>query len=640
MHTLLFAQPSAQAITVCSFRLQVCLFTATSFPACRSLKVSQLTRRNVKLRTILPLPRAGHSSHYDPSSGDRAVDLHGAWLEEVVALEVLAWLDPAQQSPEGRMGLKVHRAIVRACRQLRKGPKALVPSAKGAPYRELGKFRRQIILAINSVSEGLPQLSLKALEDARSADVRYRVEGPFAEGNGLTTTTDFSFDDVVFGHPAMALEAMVALRGCAPRVQCEALDLLKAKSDVRLSTSSAFHTAVPKRIRQSWLRRSKRTLDGSTSSTEARVQELVDAVWHGLQCASGATPFAAAVPGGASDALLVDAAKGYQDLSWALRTDFVEEPQGLPSNKKQAQTSWAAYRACGVACGVIAAWLMALSANPSTELCEFCYRHRETRRRCRLHTSPDSATSEARLGKILCDSFARRVMILSRDPSVRKVLKASLVADELDLDPMLLQAQTNGVRGHLQYSAAVLATQLRVLRPLLNEAQVVEASKLFNEILGAASALRWADAAQNVSQENNLDERRSKLTRLLSLNGFLKLWWGSGATGDLAVFQITGRGFDLGHPLVTTGAHDPSIAHALLRHRAWIEVSEDFVKATTIDRDQALALRASGASHRQIGQELGCSHTKVRLLLADAAPQKVRRRAVLKPYRIASSSNT
>ena len=537
------------------------------------------------------------------------------------------------------MGLKIHRAIVRACRRLSKDSKALTLAAKGAPYRELGKFRRQIILAINIVSEELPWLALKALEDARSADVRYRVEGPF-EGDGLTTSTDFSFDDVVFGHPAMALEAMVALRGCAPRVQCEALDLLKAKSDVRLSTSSTFNTAVPKRIRDSWLRRSMTTLDGSKSSTEAGVQELVDAVWHGLQCASGTTPFAAAVPGDASDALLVDAAKGYQDLSWALRTDFVEEPQGLPSKKKQAENSWAAYRACGVACGVIAAWLMALSANPSTELCEFCYRHRETRRRCRLHTSPDSATPEARLGKILCGSFAKRVMTLSRDPTIRKVLKASLVADALDLDPMLLQAEANGVRGHLQYSAAVLATQLRVLRPLLNEAQVVEAAKLFNEILGAAAALRGADAAQNVDQENNLNERRSKLTSLLSLTGFLKLWWGSGVSGELAVFQITGRGFDLGHPLGKTGAHDPSIAHALLRHRAWMEVSENFEKATTIDRDRALALRAAGASYRRIGQELGCSHTKVRLLLSEAAPQKARRRAVFKPYRLATSSNT
>ncbi len=377
-----------------------------------------------------------------------------------------------------------------------------------------------------------------------------------------------------------------------------------------------------------------------TSSTEMGLQELVDAVWHGLQCASGTTPLAVAVPGDATDALLADAAKGYQDLSWALRTNFVEEPQGTPSHKKLAETSWAAYRACGVACGVIAAWLMALSANPSTELCEFCYRHRETRRRCRMHTSPDSATSEARLGKILCDSFVSRVMTLSRDQSVKKVLKASLVADALDLNPMLFQAEANGVRGHLQYSAAVLATQLRVLRPLLNEAQAVEAAKLFSEILGAAAALRRADAAQNINQENNLDERRSKLMHLLSLTGFLKLWWGSGLSGELAVFQITGRGFDLGHPLVTTGAHDPSIAHALLRHRAWMEVSENFVKATTIDRDQALALRAAGASHRRIGQELGCSHTKVRLLLSEAAPQKARRRAVFKPYRSATSSNS
>lgn len=637
MHTLPFAQPAAQAVTVCSFWLQLCSFTATSFPPCRSLRVSQLTFRNVKLQTILSLPSAAHSSFYDPSSGDRTVDLHGAWLEEVVALEVLAWLNPAQQTPEGRMGLKVHRAIVRACRQLRKRPAALMPPAKGAPYRELGKFRRQIILAINSVSEGLPQLALNALERARSADVRYQVEGPFAEGQGLTTTTEFSFDDVVFGHPAMALEAMVALRGYAPRVQCDALNLLKAKSDVRLSMSSAFHTAVPKRVRDSWLRRSRNTLDASTSSTEAGVQGLVDAVWHGLQCASGTTPLAAAVPGDASDALLGDAAKGYQDLSWALRTDFVEVPQGSPSNRKRAETSWAAYRACGVACGVIAAWLMALSANPSTELCEFCYRHRETRRRCRVHTSPDSATREARLGKLLSDSFARRVMTLTGDPSVRKVFKASLVADALDLEPMLLVAEANGVGVHLQYSVAVLATQLRVLRPLLNDVQVVEASKLFNEILGAAAALRWADAPKNVIQENNLDERRSKLTHLVSLPGFLKLWWGSGASGELAVFQITGRGFDLGHPLVTTGAHDPSIAHALLRHRAWMEVSENFVKATSIDRDQALALRADGASHRQIGQELGCSHTKVRLLLLEATPQIARRRAVLKPYRLVIS---
>ena len=559
----------------------------------------------------------------------RNINHHGEWLERVVALDVLAWLDPARRNLDHGLAIKAHRAIVVACRKA----KHEFTNASGVgthSRRDLGLFRRQIITGINRVSQLVLNEALHALNAAKGRDVRYRVDGPFGHDGG-GCTTDFGFGDLVFGQPDVALEALMALRQLDPLAQAKVAALLAAKGTERLGVSSSFNHRVPVRIRKAWLRKGEKSLAQTQQGSEPLVHRLAEDVWRGFQCMPGDVPVALEVPVDASDALLKAVAKNYRDLMGYLRDDLVRRPVGSKTEAARSKQAWLAYRGCGVACEVVAAWLTALSAGPATALCEFCYRHRETRRRCRVHSSPNSETAEARLGKRLAGAFVQRVRLLEKQPDVKKALAADLAADALDLGA-IERARLVDLPDWLQRHVVILAAQLRALWPVLNGKQAFEVGHLFADLLRAAAALQTRASPKTLSEMAERRSLRAAALELTSLNGFLRTWWGTGGVAA-AVLGVRCRGFDPGHPLVRHGVQDLSIAHALLLQRAWQEVETEFKAHTSIDRGTVLAMKEQGLSLRRIAQALNCSHQKVWQVMNQPESAEPKRRSHLEPYR-------
>ena len=559
------------------------------------------------------------------SSG--AVHQHGQWLEQAVSLDLLAWLDPVQGGRDDRISTQVHRKILAACRRLKANPPS-TPASKRTLHRDRLAFRRELILAINRASECIPKRALAALRSAQQANVRYASEGPFGP-DGEWTTTDFAFVEIVFGNPEWALEAMVMLRKHTLQAQCQAMQLLAAMGTDQQSAHSMFNETVPKRVRQRWARQAGSELLKSAASTDEALPPLVDAVWHGMQCGSGVAPLAVALPGDASNDVLFQAAEGYRVLRWCLQENLVKHPVGDDLECRRARRAWTAYGDCALACRVIASWLSALGAAGPGSRCEFCYRHRVTRRRCREHTVPESLTPEARLGQVLAKPFVLRVQTLTVIPEIRIALAADLAPHALDLGAMLAQAQLAQVPASLQHQAAVLASQLRTLWPVLGTRQGREVGTLFAAMVTSVKACHGETGAKSLRQDAGFRAQRKRSAEMLNLRGFLMLWWGSGE--PFLPLKLEGRGHDPAHPRQRSSIIDSSVAHAFLRQRAWLEAEDEFATSTTVNLDRAIALQAEGKSLREMAVLLGCSHEKVRKLLKGAVDKR-RKRAVLSPY--------
>ncbi len=584
---------------------------------------------------ISPLPQPTKTrlsrSEEGPSG---AVHQHGQWIEQAVSLDLLAWLDPLKSDRDGRIATQVHRKILAACRRL-KANSPTTPASKRTLHRDRLAFRRELILVINRASECIPKRALAALRSAQQANVRYESEGPFGP-DGEWTTTDFEFSDIVFGKPEWALEAMVALRKHTSEAQCQAMQLLAAMGGEQQSAHSMFNEVVPNRIRQRWIRQAGSELLTSTVSTDDALQPLIDAVWHGMQCGFGMLPLAIALPGDASDDVLLQAAESYRVLRWRLHKGLVQRPVGDKLECRRAQRAWAAYGDCAMACQVIATWLSALGAAGPGSRCEFCYRHRATRRRCREHTVPESVTPEARLGQVLAKPFLLRVQALTRITEIRSALAADLAPHTLDLGAMLAQAQLAHVPASLQQQAAVLASQLRTLWPVLGNRLAHEVEMLFAAMVDSVKACHGEIRAYTGEIDEEFRAQRRRSAELLTLSGFLMLWWGSGM--PFIPFKLEGRGHDPAYPQLRSKIMDSSVAHAFLRQRAWLEVGDELVASTTVDLDQVIAWKAEGKSLRQIALMLGCSHEKIRKLL-NGAVGKRRKRAVLSPYLVLQPGN-
>ena len=556
-----------------------------------------------------------------------AVHQHGQWIEQAVSLDLLAWLDPVQGGRDGRISTQVHRKILAACRRLKAIPPSK-PSSKRGLHRDRQAFRRELILAINRASECIPKRALAALRSAQQANVRYESEGPFGP-DGEWATTDFAYSDIVFGNPEWALDAMVELRKHTLEAQGQAMKLLAAMGAEQQSAHRMFNETVPKRVRQRWVRQAGSELLSSAASTDNALQPLVDAVWHGMQCSSGMPPLAGALPGDASDDVLLQAAEGYRVLRWCLQENLVKHPVGDDLECRRARRAWTAYGECALACRVIASWLSSLGAAGPGSRCEFCYRHRVTRRRCREHKVPESLTPEARLGQVLAKPFVLRVHALTAISEIRIALAADLAPHTLDLGAMLAQAQLSQVPASLQHQAAVLASQLRTLWPVLGTRQGREVGTLFAAMLDSAKACHGETGAKSLRQDAGFRAQRKRSAEMLNLRGFLMLWWGSGE--PFLPLKLEGRGHDPAHPKMRSSIIDSSVAHAFLRQRAWLEVEDEFAASTTLDLDQVIALQAEGKSLRQMAVLLGCSHEKIRTMLK-ATVGEPRKRALLSPY--------
>lgn len=570
--------------------------------------------------------KTGLSRSKDEPNGG-AVHQHGQWLEQAVSLDLFAWIDPVRGTKDSPFAIQVHRKILAACRRLKVGVPS-TPVSKRGLHRDMQTFRRELVLAINHSSEGIPRRALAALKSAQQANVRYESEGPFGP-DGEWTTSDFAFCDVVFGKPEWALEAMVELRKRTLDEQGQAMQLLVAVGADQQSTQSMFNEAVPKRIRNRRLRKTGIELSKSLSSTDDALQSLVDAIWHGMQCGSGVAPLAVALPDGESKDVLLRAAEGYRVLRWSLRGRLVQHPVGDDLECRRAQRAWADYRDCSMACQVVASWLSALGAAGPGSRCELCYRHRVTRRRCREHTVPESLTPEARLGQVLAKPFVLRVHALTAIPEIRVALAADLAPHTLDLGAMVVQAQLARVPGPLQNQAAVLASQLRMLWLVLGDWQVREVGALFAAMVDAVKVCHGETRLYTEKIKTKLEKQRNSSAKLLTLRGFLLLWWRTGM--PCKPFDLSGRGHDPAHPHLWSEFIDLSVAHDFLRQRAWLEVEDEFLASTTLDLDHVVALRAEGKSLRQIAMLLGCSHEKIRKLIKGTVGKR-RKRAVLSPY--------
>lgn len=238
-------------------------------------------------------------------------------------------------------------------------------------------------------------------------------------------------------------------------------------------------------------------------------------------------------------------------------------------------------------------------------------------------------TPEARVGQVLAKPFVLRVQALTANPEIRMALAAERDARALDLGAMRAQAQLAQVPTWLQDQAALLASQLRTLWPILGNRLALEVETLFAAMLHEVSLCCGGMPLGTPKKVRGFKDLRTLSAELLTFRGFLMLWWKRGR--PFRPVKLVGLGHDPAHPQLGFSVIDSSVAHSFLRQRAWLEVEEEFLISTTLDLDRVIALRVEGKSLRKIAVLLGCSHEKIRKLLTGPV-EKRRKRAVLRPY--------
>ena len=564
-----------------------------------------------------------------------------------MSLDLGAWLDPRGENPKEAHARSLHEQLQEGLRVAVGGSQVAgsataVDGVRKASDHVLHSF----VQVLNASSADVLKRAGAAISEAESCEVSYRLRVDLDDER--PDIFDFRFQDLPFvGLPVDAVRNQLAMRDVVPVVQMKALRLLNAiELDVHLGYGIGIaesEEAAPhkKREYEASLKKLKddrerhcRKVTALTNGLPEPARSLALDYRACLQFASnGSIPLAVAVPDSPSGGDIGLAASAYDNLATEFRRPLAWTVMGSAADRRRATKAWGTYEACGVACKVIAAWLRAIGELSEPVKCEFCYRHRQTRWRCAEHASRKNESRDARLGRAIRPKFVNEAVLLSKDARIRAAMGSSLFIQEAEWQSIDWHDQAALLPDSVTRSAKILAAQLRRLRIVWGRRFEGEVADLFKRILTSASDAYRDQDHRTLGSRDLQRKRRDEAPYLLTLRQFMKLWWGDGAPVASVFTELTGFGYDLGHPLLRTGwLSEGALAPEVIHQRAWFDACDKFTSETTVSVATVVARKEKGLSLRQIRNELGCSHEKVRLVRIRAPLTELPRRTRLKPY--------
>lgn len=582
--------------------------------------------------------------------------LSDAARELPARLEVEGWLDPDGADVEHGRAREVHRDLIAVAR----GQATAQSGIDAAPS--------SLVARINEHAETLLNEAMDALRVLQDRGVQFAIEVP-GESSDPSDWVVGAFSEVGGGDPLEALRLTFLLRSMPPAIQVRALELdqaLRVEEDASRSLASAHLDALfqsggwPGAVAQEDVpalpvgealarnRATKRTIDelenrASAASALAlrtaqrRAAALKKRVPGALWTAcwdigrwmefngDGCGPVAVVLPTDIEQADCALVARAYENLASTLRGMQGWEIRGARVHlAEQARIALSRSR---WALLVLAGWIRSLGGLEASPLCEYCYRHRATKKRCREHQLQDFITSEARLAQAIRPGYVKFFSAVAREASVRSALQASLAVGPFQWQFIEPEVHAQGVPGELIRQVCILVVQLRRLRSSFGARLESDAAETFQTLLRLAAAAHQRPAGRTTTEEEARIEARARSKALLTLRGFLIVWCATGQPFPRSFRGLEGKKHDSAHPIVRDfPLMESAVAAGFLRERAWVEAEAEHRQRTVIDRKKVLRRRARGLSLDKIAAEFGCSHDTIAKIINRSGKRRKRAR--------------
>jgi len=339
-------------------------------------------------------------------------------------------------------------------------------------------------------------------------------------------------------------------------------------------------------------------------------------------------------------------AQGLQEAGQHLVQPFPLHPRSSERALRTARLGWRRAEDAGALLRVLAAWLRAMVEAPHGAKCPLCYRYRkeDARRFCSVHQRESGRRREApelhkaRLFKLELQQA------LANDPRTR-ALASHWTEPALDADSTRAHARAYGVRAELVPPAALLATTLIELLPMLEPGLCDTVSVHFGNVLKAAAMAfddpRTSDTGARYMRTMHMTEA----PEWLGWGTFVKSWFGEALEAPWLESPMKGGGFDAAHPATRGDPVAPTtVAMDLLQQRTWTQAdqrleSEGYVSRVSVTKMLSTAQNARGRSKKVTNAELAkklevSEETARQARHLAAAPGGMQRRKRLPPQRM------
>jgi hypothetical protein len=328
------------------------------------------------------------------------------------------------------------------------------------------------------------------------------------------------------------------------------------------------------------------------------------------------------VPWNAGPKVMHDLAQGLQEAGQTLIQPFALHPQNSRRSSKAARLAWRDVEDAGALLRALAIWLRAMAEAPPGMKCPLCYRYRQqgSRRFCSEHQRKSGERREARelhVARLLNLELERA---LADSPRVQSLV-SQWTNPASATDSARGQARAYKVRSDLVPRAALLATTLTELRPVLEPGLCAIVSTHFGAMLTAA------EQAFKPSDESGIDRfwRRVHINQApewLGWDTFVKSWFGEKLAPPWLAPPKQGLGFDVAHPAAKGESFAPTtVAMDLFQQRVWTQATERLDSEGYVSLNKVLKLRhgekkgdssTEGLTLAEIAKELEVSPETVR----------------------------
>lgn len=582
--------------------------------------------------------------------------LSDAARELPARLEVEGWLDPNGADVEYGRAREIHRDLIAVAR------------GRATAQSGIDASPSSLVARINEHAETLLSEAMEALRVLQDREVQFAMEVP-GEGVDPSDWVVGAFSEVGGGGPLEALRLTFLLRSVSPAIQVRALELeqaLRFEEDASRRLASAHLDALFQSggwpggitpddvpglpVGDAVVRRGapRQTIDELESSLRvasalalrtaqrraaALKKRVPEALWTACWGigrwmefnADGCGPVAVVLPTDIEQADCALVARAYENLANTLLGMNGWEIRG-PRRRlaEQVRTELSRSR---WALLVLAGWIRSLGALEASPLCEHCYRHRATKKRCREHGVPDFLTSDARLAQAIRPGYVNIFSAVAREASVRSALHASLAVRPLQWHPIEPEVRAQGVPDELIRQVCILVVQLRRLRSSFGARLESDAAETFQTLLRLAAAAHQRPAGRTTAEEEARTEARARSKALLTLRGFLIVWCATGQPFPRSFRRLEGKKHDSAHPIIRDfPLIESAVAAGFLRERAWVEAEAEHRQRTVIDRKKVLRRRAKGLSLDKIALEFGCSHDTIAKIINRSGERRKRAR--------------
>lgn len=339
-------------------------------------------------------------------------------------------------------------------------------------------------------------------------------------------------------------------------------------------------------------------------------------------------PVAIALPMKAlpEDCILI--AECYDELADCLYLDFPSAIDGERSST--THLTFKRFMRNSYVLRVVGSWIRAIAAPEKQARCQLCYRHKAARKRCAEHSVSTHITPAARKAAAVFPLFVETSTQLaaisdgSNIPATLPQTARTAVEDE---------ARRCGVPEAIVPNAALLAYQLRAVVSLYGSTLSADLALCFHALLSAASEALVAQPGRTLSALHANHLARHRAEELVTLHGFLIVWFAAGKPFPISFPRLKGCGRDPAHPYLKGHFLSPRAALDEFRlASAWDEAVGRFDRETSIDPHEALSLLEKGWSYDRVAAHFGCSHDTIFRMTRTTLDGESRTRSHLKKY--------